>query len=359
MHALGARLLPPVGVTWDGRCWERTLQRSIHPEKRLHVDTSRVARGAASSQVHENGTVHQASTRSDQAKSNSAGKFEMYIATTVKPGQKGSSALRRVVPPPRGSSAAAMQNSLVIKQDSRQTAEVKPSAQHEAASVTQQKAAAQNRAVRAELASLTTQLKSKTSQLGKADTALRQRDTEIAALRTTLSERDSNLQDSRSELAELHAQIKDSEDGLQQAYNQLAEASRDRARVRQQLLQNQAELSGVHNQLTEWSQDLHQLKSIMDTLEEEDQVISQSQLSGHSQPSSGNAAETKGNAGSARGLRELTQQVKEKTDTALSAANQSPQDGMALLEGIAELSTKMVGEAQQDAELFNRAGKGG
>ena len=97
----------------------------------------------------------------------------------------------------------------------------------------------------------------------------------------------------------------------------------------------------------------------MDTLEEEDQVISQSKLSGHSPPSSGNAAETKGNAGSARGLRELTTQVKEKTDTALSAANQSPQDGMALLEGIAELSKQMVGEAQEDAELFNRAGRGG
>jgi hypothetical protein len=106
----------------------------------------------------------------------------------------------------------------------------------------------------------------------------------------------------------------------------------------------------VHNQLTEWSQDLHQLKSIMDTLEEEDQVISQ--------PSSSNA-ETKGNAGSTKGLRELTTQVKEKTDTALSATNHSPQDGMALLEGIAELSKQMVGEAQEDAELFNRAGKGG
>jgi len=115
----------------------------------------------------------------------------------------------------------------------------------------------------------------------------------------------------------------------------------------------------VHNQLTEWSQDLHQLKSIMDTLEEEDQVISQSQRSGHSQPSSGEASETKGNAGGTKTLRELTTQVKEKTDTALSAANQSPQDGMALLEGIAELSKQMVGEAQEDAELFNRAGKGG
>lgn len=97
----------------------------------------------------------------------------------------------------------------------------------------------------------------------------------------------------------------------------------------------------------------------MDTLEEEDQVITQSQLSGHSQPSSSDASDSKGSAGSARGLRELTTQVKEKTDTALSAANQSPQDGMALLEGIAELSKQMVGEAQEDAELFNRAGQGG
>ncbi|DBB01048.1 TPA: hypothetical protein ACH3X1_000948 [Trebouxia sp. C0004] len=283
----------------------------------------------------------------------------MYIATTVKPGPKGSSAVRRMVAPLRGNGAAAMQKPLAFKQLSKQTAELEPSTQHEAASVTQQKSAAHNRAVRAELASLASQLKSKNSQLSKADTALRQRDIEIAALRATLSERDSKLQDSRSELAELHAQIKDNEDGLQQAYNQLAEASRDRARVRQQLLQNQAELTGVHNQLTEWSQDLHQLKSIMDTLEEEDQVISQSQLTGHSQPTSGDASEIKGHAGSTKGLRELTTQVKEKTDTALSATNHRPQDGIVLLEGIAELSKQMVGEAQEDAELFNRAGRGG
>lgn len=359
MHALGARLLLPVGVNRDGRCWERTNRCAIQPDKRLHVDTSRVTTGAASSQVHGHGTGHQASTRCDQAESISTEKVEMYIAKTVKPGQKDASAVHRMVAPPRGSGAAAQQKSLVIKQHSKQTAEIEPSTQHEAASVIQQNAAAQNRAVRAELASLATQLKSKNSQLSKVDTELRRRDTEIAALRATLSERDSKLQDSRSELAELHKQVKDSEDGLQQAYNQLAEASRDRARVRQQLLQNQAELSGVHNQLTEWSQDLHQLKSIMDTLEEEDQVISQPQVPGHSQPSSGNSAETRGNAGGTKGFRELTTQVKEKTDTALLATNHSPQDGMALLEGIAELSKQMVDEAQGDIELFNRAGKGG
>ena len=112
----------------------------------------------------------QASTQGDQAESTSTGRFEMYIATSVKPGQKGSSAVRRMVPPPRGNGA---QKRMAIEQLSKQTVEMEPSAQYEAASVTQQKAAAQNRAVRAELASLTTQLKSKSSQLSKADNALR------------------------------------------------------------------------------------------------------------------------------------------------------------------------------------------
>lgn len=115
----------------------------------------------------------QASTRCEQAESISSGEVEMYIATTVMPGQKGASAVRRMVPPPRGNGSAAMQKSLVIKQHSKKTAEMEPSTQHEAASVTQQKAAAHNRAVRAELASLATQLKSKNSQLSKVDTALR------------------------------------------------------------------------------------------------------------------------------------------------------------------------------------------
>ena len=106
----------------------------------------------------------------NQEESTSTGKFEMYIATTVKPGQECSSAVRRMVPHPRGIGA---QKRTAIKQLSKQTVEMEPSAQHEAASVTQQKAAAQNRAVRAELASLTTQLKSKNSQLSKVNTALR------------------------------------------------------------------------------------------------------------------------------------------------------------------------------------------
>jgi len=112
----------------------------------------------------------QASTQGDQTERTSTGKFEMYIATTVKPGQKGSSAVRRMAPPPRGNGA---QKQVAIKQLSKQTVEMESSALHEAASATQQKAAAQNRAVRAELASLTTQLKTKDSQLSAADTALR------------------------------------------------------------------------------------------------------------------------------------------------------------------------------------------
>ena len=97
----------------------------------------------------------------------------------------------------------------------------------------------------------------------------------------------------------------------------------------------------------------------MDTLEEEDQILSQPQLSGTSQLSSGHVSDTNGDAAGGKGLRELTAEVKEKTDTALSATNQSPQDGMALLEGIAELSKQMVGEAQEDVGLFKRANGGG
>ncbi len=114
----------------------------------------------------------------------------------------------------------------------------------------------------------------------------------------------------------------------------------------------------MHTQLTEWSQDLHQLKSIMDTLEEGDQLIDQPLLSGGRQPSSAQSSESNGSADAGKGLRELTAEVSEKTDAALSATGQTPQDGMALLEGIANLSKQMVGEAQEDVELFHRAGRG-
>ena len=89
----------------------------------------------------------------------------------------------------------------------------------------------------------------------------------------------------------------------------------------------------------------------MDTLEEEDELINQPLLSGPSQPSAN------GSANASKDLHELATDISQKTEIALSAVKQSPQDGLALLEGIAKLSKQMVGEAQEDVELFSRAGR--
>ena len=103
----------------------------------------------------------------------------------------------------------------------------------------------------------------------------------------------------------------------------------------------------VHSHLVEWSHDLHQLKSIIDTLEEEDRLLDQPSFSPSGQCT----------ADGGRDLRELTAHVTHHTESALSASSQAPQDGMELLEGIANLSKQMVGEAQEDVELFHRAGE--
>ena len=105
----------------------------------------------------------------------------------------------------------------------------------------------------------------------------------------------------------------------------------------------------VHSHLVEWSQDLHQLKSIMDTLEEEDKLLDQAYV-----PISGTQKDSTANNG--KDLRALTAHVTHHTESALSASTQAPQDGMELLEGIANLSKQMVGEAKEDVELFDRAG---
>lgn len=274
----------------------------------------------------------------------------MYVATSVMPGQKVSPPVRMTVPPRPKHDSTSMQ----------QAQQKQPAAPARAESAPlSQKAAADNRVVRAELAAVTSQLQSKSTQLSRADAAMRQRDSEIAALRASLADRDSKLQDSRAELAELHAQIFNHEEGLQMAYNQLAEASKDKARVRQQLLENQAELSGVHTQLTEWSQDLHQLKSIMDTLEEEDeQLLSKASLATPYQPKPLSNAQGNGRQEPGQSLRDLTADVQSKTDAALSATKQTPSDSFELLEGIAQLSKQMVAEAKEDIELFQRAGRG-
>lgn len=90
----------------------------------------------------------------------SADKVEMYVATTLKPGEESSSAMRMMVLPPRQKGAAAVQQAA-------------SPAKAETTSETQQKAAADNRAIRAELASTASQLQTKKSQLKQADAAIR------------------------------------------------------------------------------------------------------------------------------------------------------------------------------------------
>lgn len=113
----------------------------------------------------------------------------------------------------------------------------------------------------------------------------------------------------------------------------------------------------MHAHLVEWSQDLHQLKSIMDTLEEEDRLTDQAYISHNHQSYGSNGTQTNNTANGGKDLHELTANVAHQTQSALSASTQTPQDGMELLEGIASLSKQMVGEAKEDVKLFKRAGK--
>ena len=97
----------------------------------------------------------------------------------------------------------------------------------------------------------------------------------------------------------------------------------------------------------------------MDTLEEEDMLLDQAGTSTSRQIPGVNSTQTNSTAKDGSGLRELTAQVTHQTDSAILASTQAPQDGMELLEGIANLSKQMVGEAKEDIELFNRASSNG
>ena len=108
----------------------------------------------------------------------------------------------------------------------------------------------------------------------------------------------------------------------------------------------------IHSQIAQWSQDLFQLKSIMDTLEEEEQLDSYEPMLA----SGAQADATTSSADSSvqSGLLSKTAELNEKTEAAL-ANTKGPKDGLALLEDIASLSKQMVGEAQEDVELFKKA----
>lgn len=108
----------------------------------------------------------------------------------------------------------------------------------------------------------------------------------------------------------------------------------------------------VHSQIAQWSQDLFQLKSIMETLEEEEELDAyEPMLTSGNQPDATARAEDQPGQGS---LQSVTAELNQKTEAAL-AGSQGPKDGISLLEDIASLSKQMVGEAQEDVELFKRA----
>lgn len=105
----------------------------------------------------------------------------------------------------------------------------------------------------------------------------------------------------------------------------------------------------IHSQIAQWSQDLFQLKSIMDTLEEEEQLDTYQPML-----SSGTQAQTTDSQSGPNNLLSVTAELNEKTEAVL-ASSEGPKDGLSLLEDIATLSKQMVGEAQEDKELFKRA----
>lgn len=87
----------------------------------------------------------------------------------------------------------------------------------------------------------------------------------------------------------------------------------------------------------------------MDTLEEEEHLEAyEPMLLSGTQPSF-----TDGQPGP-NDLLSVTAELNQKTEAAL-AGTEGPKDGLSLLEDIASLSKQMVGEAQEDVELFRRA----
>ena len=108
----------------------------------------------------------------------------------------------------------------------------------------------------------------------------------------------------------------------------------------------------IHSQIAQWSQDLFQLKSIMETLEEEEELDAyEPMLASGTQPDAAATADDQPAQGT---LQSVTAELNQKTEAAL-ASSQGPKDGLSLLEDIASLSKQMVGEAQEDVELFKRA----
>lgn len=95
----------------------------------------------------------------------------------------------------------------------------------------------------------------------------------------------------------------------------------------------------------------------MDSLEEEDRLMDQAYISRNHQSPGSSGTQTNSTVNGGKDLRELTANVADQTKSALSASTQTPQDGMELLEGIANLSKQMVGEAKEDVKLFTRAGE--
>lgn len=126
------------------------------------------------------------------------------------------------------------------------------------------------RALRIESAWSANELKNKNRELVKAKMDIRMRDKEIADLKRRMAEREQSLRYSKAELIESRRIIQKKDEQLRQTYDSLVISARERSKLREELINVEKELMDARDELHHWTNQLVDLKTVIDSVDEED-----------------------------------------------------------------------------------------
>lgn len=127
-----------------------------------------------------------------------------------------------------------------------------------------------SKALRAELNMVSNDLKVKADEAAQLANIVQAREREIAQLKASVAERDAKLKSSKEDLLESRLLLQEKDAALKGAYEALTLACTERAQLRQQLIEVQRELNDTREELRLWTEELSNLKSVMDSFDADD-----------------------------------------------------------------------------------------
>lgn len=196
-----------------------------------------------------------------------------------------------------------------------------------------------------ELKALGMELEAKTQELVQATRQIEQLQDQLQGAQVALATERREMRDTRAQLLDAQMTLQQKDEQLRGLYENLLDATKERGDLRKQLITTQQQLKKTEAELTSWTEGLFALKTVIDSMDDEEDLNGHNPLNGHA---NGRFAQ---------------QRLALPSTTELLS---KPDESAALLEQLAQLSRNIVADCEDDertlAELDkmeSEAGHGG